>query len=86
MVMKITALVKLLESYPGSNLFRVPPAATRCSFTQYTAGGPFRWVENGFQKCSDFYASLSEEGQEEQQLKDAAWWEFGLSLFPSASL
>jgi len=31
------------------------------------------------------YASLSEEGQEEQQLKDAVRWEFSPSLFPSAS-
>ena len=38
---------------------------TRYSFTQYTAGGLFRWVENGFQKSTDFSASLSEEGLED---------------------
>jgi len=54
--------------------------------TIHCAGGLFRWVENGFQKSSDFHASLSEEGLKEQQLKDAARWEFGLSMFPSASL
>lgn len=62
------------------------PGEKRYSFTQYNAGGLFRWVENGFQKSSDFYASLSEEDLEAQQLKDAARWEFGLSMFPSASL
>ena len=61
------------------------PKETWYSFTQYTAGGIFRWVESGFQKSEDFYASLSEEDLEEQQKKDAARWEFGLSLFPCAS-
>jgi len=63
----------------------IVPKETRYSFTQYAAGGLFRWVENGIQKSEDFYASLSEEAQEEQQLKDAVRWEFSLSLFPSAS-
>jgi hypothetical protein len=60
------------------------PKETRYSFTQYTAGGLFRWVENGFQKSSEFYASLSDKGLEAQRVKDAARWEFGLSLFPHA--
>jgi len=63
----------------------ISPEERRYSFTQYNADGLFRWVENGFQKSPDFYASLSEEGLKEQQLKDAARWEFGLSMFPSAS-
>jgi len=63
----------------------IVPKETRYSFTQYAAGSLFRWVEHGIQKSEDFYTSLSEEGQEEQQLKDAVRWEFSLSLSPSAS-
>ena len=60
------------------------PKETRYSFMQYTAGGLFQWVENGFQKSSEFYALLSDKGLEAQPVKDAARWEFGLSLFPHA--
>jgi hypothetical protein len=55
---------------------------TRYSFTQYTAGGLFRWVEQGFQKTKDFYDSLSDEEREVQQVKDGGRWKYGLSLFP----
>jgi hypothetical protein len=64
-----------------SNL-AVSPGETRYSFTQYTAGGLFRWVENGFQKSADFYASLDDDELEKQRAKEAARWEFGLSLLP----
>jgi len=60
------------------------PKETWYSFMQYTPGGLFWWVENNFQKSSEFYASLSDEGLEAQRVKDAAHWEFGLSLFPHA--
>ena len=63
----------------------IVPKETRYLFTQYAAGSLFQWVEHGIQKSKDFYTSLSEEGQEEQQLKDAVRWEFSLSLSPSAS-
>jgi hypothetical protein len=62
----------------------ISPNEKRYSFTQYTAGGLFRWVENGFKKTVDFYDSLSDEGREVQRVKDEARWEFGLSLLPRA--
>jgi hypothetical protein len=58
----------------------------RYSFTQYTAGGIFRWVENGFQKTPDFMASLSPEDLEEQEELDANRWNWGLSLLPRFNL
>lgn len=60
----------------------VAPHETRYSFTQYTAGGLFRWVEQGFQKSDDFYASLSAEELAVRRARDEARWEYGLSLFP----
>lgn len=53
----------------------------RYSFTQYTAGGLFRWVDHGFQKEKEYHASLS-EGQrlaEEEAMRRR--WAMGLSLF-----
>ncbi|KAJ7437066.1 hypothetical protein B0H11DRAFT_1754104, partial [Mycena galericulata] len=54
---------------------------TRYSFTQYTAGGLFRWVHNG--NCSDksFYLNATPE-QLRTRLEDRAHrWEDGLRMF-----
>jgi hypothetical protein len=62
----------------------VSPNKTRYSFTQYTAGGLFRWVDRGFKKSADFYASLADDIDEleAQKEKDRGRWEYGISLFP----
>jgi len=83
----------VIEFPPGSTILL--PSATishsnvtigrnerRYSFTQYTAGGLFRWVENGFQKSTEFRASLSPEESAKQDEKDAQRWAWGLSLLP----
>jgi hypothetical protein len=83
----------VIEFPPGSTILL--PSATishsnvtigrderRYSFTQYTAGGLFRWVENGFQKSTDFRASLSPEESAKQNEKDEQRWAWGLSLLP----
>ena len=44
------------------------------SFMQYTAGGLFRWVENGFKKSEDICASLSPEELVVWAEKDANCW------------
>lgn len=54
---------------------------TRYSFTQYSAGGLFRWVERGFQKKEEFFASLNEEQLEEELQREQGRLEWGLSLF-----
>ena len=59
----------------------VRPDETRYSFTQYSAGGLFRWVERGFQRKEDFFASLNEEQLEEEQRREEGQLEWGLSLF-----
>jgi hypothetical protein len=55
----------------------------RYSFTQYTAGGPFRWVDHGFQKEAEYYASLSEEGVIEEGEAMQRRWATGLGLLTS---
>lgn len=53
----------------------------RYSFTQYTAGGLFRWVDHGFQKEGEYYASLSEEETIEEEEVMQRRWTVGLGLF-----
>ncbi|KAK6975039.1 hypothetical protein R3P38DRAFT_3335208 [Favolaschia claudopus] len=72
---------KLILEFPPGCTILVPSAAifhsniaiaadeTRYSFTQYTAGGLFRWVERGFKSESDYFAGLTAEEVEQEQLR-----------------
>ena len=75
----------VIEFPPGSTV--LIPSATishsnvmvghnkhRYLFTQYTVGGLFQWVENGFQKSTEFHASLSPEESAKQEERDAQCW------------
>jgi hypothetical protein len=53
----------------------------RYSFTQYTAGGLFRWVDHGFQKEDEYYSKLSEKEAVEEEAAMRSRWEMGLGLF-----
>lgn len=53
----------------------------RFSFTQYTAGALFRWVDNGFKRSVDYLASLDEDALAEHRKKEEGRWKVGLSLF-----
>ncbi|KIY48078.1 hypothetical protein FISHEDRAFT_43969, partial [Fistulina hepatica ATCC 64428] len=59
----------------------ISPGETRYSLTQYSAGGLFRWVEQGLQTQDAQRASLDEDGL--IQLKEASKtrWANGLSYF-----
>jgi len=83
----------VIEFPPGSTI--LIPSATmahsnamvsfderRYSFTQYTAGGLFRWVKNGFMKSEDLRSSLSPDDLLRRSEKDAKRWAWGLSLIP----
>ncbi|KIJ96780.1 hypothetical protein K443DRAFT_134056 [Laccaria amethystina LaAM-08-1] len=82
----------VIEFPPGSTIF-IPSASLehsnasiqkeerRYSFTQYTAGGTFRWVGYGFQKADEYFASLSEEEQQAAAGEGRDRLAFGLSLF-----
>lgn len=60
----------VIEFPPGSTILfpsaliahsntKIGPSETRYSFTSYTAGGLFRWVDHGFQTMASFKAGLS---------------------------
>lgn len=59
----------------------IAPHERRFSFTQYTAGALFRWVDNGFQRSIDFLESLDDDALAEHRIKEEGRWKFGLSLF-----
>ena len=86
----------VIEFPPGSTIL-IPSASlrhgntaiqtgeTRYSFTQYTAGGIFRWVEQGFQKSSEWYSSLSKEEKSAEHRKGDERWAMGVGLFSKLS-
>lgn len=59
----------------------IGPDEERLSFTQYTAGGLFRWVDQGFQPSSCFIHNLADEEREEVRKWLSERWTEGLSLF-----
>ncbi|PPR08060.1 hypothetical protein CVT24_010958 [Panaeolus cyanescens] len=56
----------------------------RYSFTHYTAGGLFGWVDQGFQTLVALEQSLAKKPKEMKAWKEerAKRWQFGLSLLP----
>lgn len=53
----------------------------RFSFAQYSAGGLFRWVENGFQTSEQFRDKMTDEERTQEKERGDRRWAFGLSLF-----
>lgn len=53
----------------------------RYSFTQYTAGGIFRWVEQGFRTKEQHLARLSVRQRAAESLKLAGQLKRGLEMF-----
>ncbi|KAJ7044284.1 hypothetical protein C8F04DRAFT_1250227 [Mycena alexandri] len=82
----------VLEFPPGTTII-IPSTAVfhsnipisvgeqRYSFTQYTSGGIFRWIEHGFQSEEAYFASLSPEERVKEREEARARWEGGASLF-----
>ncbi|KAF7345127.1 hypothetical protein MSAN_01888700 [Mycena sanguinolenta] len=59
----------------------VRPHETRSSFTQYTAGGLFRWVRNGFMRDEDFQKRASASEKAKLATEAATRWEDGMNMF-----
>lgn len=59
----------------------VLPSERRYSFTQYTAGGLFRWVDNGFRKSETFWGSLDDDEKAKETAKAQNRWKEGLGLW-----
>lgn len=81
----------IIEFPPGSTIF-IPSATithgntpinaseTRTSFTQYTSGSIFRYVDNGMRTEAEFKAE-DEDGYIEKMKEKATRWEDGLNLW-----
>jgi len=53
------------------------------SFTQYAAGGLFRWVDNNFMTAVNHWKGLTEAEKEAKKKKNSQRWSFGLGLLPT---
>lgn len=84
---------KLVIEFPPGSTVLIPPAVfahsntsiqpgeTRYSFTQYTSGGLFRWVEHGFQGETAYNESLSAGGKRDEASRKAGRWEKGMNMY-----
>lgn len=84
---------KLVVEFPPASTVLIPSAAvshsntpvasneTRCSFTQYSAGGLFRWIDQGFQKTPKYLKSLTKEERDDLPKLNEARCALGMSLF-----
>ncbi|KAH6880232.1 hypothetical protein BKA70DRAFT_1239023 [Coprinopsis sp. MPI-PUGE-AT-0042] len=82
--------LRLVIEFPPGSVILIPSAVVthgntpvssdekRYSFTQYAAGGLFRWVEHGFQTDTSLLASLTRH--EAKKLKDS-WAQYGQEGF-----
>ena len=86
----------VVEFPPGSTILipssavhhsntRIQPSERRYSFTQYTAGGLFRWRDNYFQTVEKHRSSLTTEDGAALLIKLSSQLEFGLSLYSTVS-
>jgi hypothetical protein len=85
--------LKLVVEFPPGSTILVPSAAIthsnvpigrrekRFSFTQFSAGGLFRWVDQGFQCTNNYMAKLTVEGRKEHARQQDERCKLGLSLF-----
>lgn len=83
--------LKLVIEFPSGSTILIPSATLihsnvpvqdgeqRASFTQYSSGGLFRWVDNGFRTEGELAASDPEEYDRMLRLKETRW-EMGLDL------
>lgn len=54
---------------------------SRYSFTQYAAGGLFRWVDHGFRKETRYNQGWSKARFKEEETVAQRRWEEGIQLF-----
>lgn len=84
--------LKMIIEFPHGSCFLIPsatvkhgntpvqPGETRLSFTQFTAGSIFRYVDNGFRTEKQFEAE-DENGFNQMLEEKKKRWEFGLGLW-----
>lgn len=89
--------LELVIQFPPGSTILIPSAIishsnttlrkneTRYSFTQYTAGALFRWVDNQCMNQEVYLSTLTPEGLASVQEKNKSRWTYGLSLLPTVS-
>lgn len=85
--------LKVVIEFPPGSTILIPSATlrhsnttiakgeTRYSFTQYSAGGLFRWVDQGFQKSPQYWGSLTPEEHAAAREECNKRWGMGIGLF-----
>jgi hypothetical protein len=83
---------RLVIEFPAGSTVLIPSAVishcntaidareSRYSFTQYSAGSLFRWVQHRFKLDNEYYSGLTEEEVEEDKKRNASRWAEGLSM------
>jgi hypothetical protein len=89
--------LKLVIKFPPGSTIFIPSALIthsnvpiqdgerRYSFTQYCAGGLFRYVANGFRSDKVFMAQASKEEKRAREEARVGRWERGLAMLPTLS-
>lgn len=82
-----------MVEFPAGSLIAIPSGVCRhgntaisrketwYSFTQYSLGGNFCWVDHGFQTEEAYCARKTDEEAKEEELRRCKRWEMGLSMF-----
>jgi hypothetical protein len=89
--------LKLAIRFPSGSTIIIPSAMvrhsntsvgkndTRYSVTQYSAGGLFRWVENGFKADGKWSKKAKKYEKEVQRKEGKTRWEKGLTMLSNLS-
>lgn len=84
---------KVVIEFPPGSLAAIPSGVcrhsntrihqdeTRYSFTQYSSGGNFRWVDHDFMSEKEFASKMTASEAEEEEDRKRARWVMGLNLF-----
>ncbi|KAJ7092136.1 hypothetical protein C8R43DRAFT_908171 [Mycena crocata] len=85
--------LKLVIRFPPGSTILIPsaiirhsnvpvgPSERRYSFTQYTAGGLFRWIRNGFQTDEAFEKNASRAAKAAREAETSRRWEEGVAMY-----
>jgi hypothetical protein len=82
----------VIEFPPGSTILipsgairhfniAIGPDESRYSFTQYTAGGLFRWVDHGYQTETSYKKGWNKARKQEEEEVNKQRWLKGVSMF-----